>query len=369
MKNLGNYNNKKAVTKGLIAVPILAVIILAAGAGLGVYYSSHAQGGSSTTTTSASSSSSTSNSASGSTATTTVTQTVSATGSDSEYGWSAGAVNGTVDTFVYTGNFACAPAASTFFPNEGNASNVASGCEIGAANSTDPVGNPDLWVIVPAFAGLSIFGVPQLGATPQGFPVYQNNTYLTMCGAGGSTSACPDHPTYMYSPAFTTVEQYLNITTGVFGLPEGVLPTPAHSHIVNQTDTQGWNIVAVLVFDPNIFPNPVTGQCSQVVPSNQPDPTANCLTSYAALQRALTTNDSASDNANCNYGVNPIYDALGQPATQIFVPGDSTVQSIGNANTNLQLFFSTQSGNPYPPFSNAGDLTSNSSTVTSSSSP
>jgi hypothetical protein len=354
MKN----NKKKALSKAVIVIPIMTVIVISGIAGLGLF-GSHAQ----------TQTSSTSSSVSQSAVTTTVTQTASGSSGESDKPWSAGALNGQVDTFVYTGAFGCTPPASSFFKGEDNASNVASGCEIGAANSTDPAANPDLWVIVPAYAGLSIFGVPKLGATSQGFPTYINNqTVLTMCGAGGTASACPDHPTYMYSPAFTTVEQYLNITNGVFGLPEGVLPTPAHSHIVNQSDTQGWNIIAVLVFDPNIFPNPVTGQCSQIVPSNQPNPTANCLNSYAALQRALATNDSASDNANCNYGANPIYEALGQPPQQIVIPGDSTVQSIGNANTNLQLFFSAQSGNPYPPFSFGGDLTSNSSTVTSSSS-
>jgi hypothetical protein len=118
----------------------------------------------------------------------------------------------------------------------------------------------------------------------------------------------------------------------------------------------------VLVFDPNIFPNAVTGQCSQLVPSNQANSTANCLNTYSALQRALTTSDSASDNANCNYGANPIYEALGQPPTQVVVPGDMTVPSLVNPNTNLVLFFSVYNYNPYAPFTNFGDLTSTAAT-------
>ncbi len=352
MNNLGHYNNKSAITKSLIAIPIVAAIILAGVAGFGVY-SSHAQTQSSTSTT-----------ASASTVTATATQTSSSSNNDSELPWSGGFLNGQVVTFVYTQNYTCNPGVTSFGFNSTETSNAqaVTNCEVGAFKGDTTL--PNLYILVPAFAGLSIFGVPKLGASSQGFPTFNNQTILTDCGAGGTQTACGDHPTYFYSPAFTTVEQYLGITSGVFGLPEGVLPTPSHSHLINQSDTGGWNNVAVLVFDPNIFPNPVTGQCTQMVPSSQANATANCLNTYSALQKALTTNDSASDNANCNYGANPIYEALGQPPTQVVVPGDMTVPSLANPNTNLVLFFNVYNYNPYPPFTNFGDTTSTATTPT-----
>lgn len=83
--------------------------------------------------------------------------------------------------------------------------------------------------------------------------------------------------------------------------------------------------------------------------------TANCLNNYSALQNALTTNSSAVQSSNMN---NPIYNALGQPTTQVVVPGDMTVPSLANPNTNLVLYFNVYNYNPYPPFTNFGDLTS-----------
>lgn len=345
---------KKGLTKALVGLAVLAAIVIAAIMGF-AGYGAFAQ-----------SNSSTSSSTSGaSTVTTTVTQTTTASGSgkDTELPWSGGFLNGQVVTFVYTQNYTCKPGVTSFGFNstEASSAQAVTNCEVGGFKGDTTL--PTLYVMVPAFAGLSIFGVPKLGASAQGFPTFNNQTILTDCGAGGTQAACGDHPTYFYSPAFTTVEQYIGINNGVFGLPEGVLPTPAHSHLINQSDTGAWNNVAVLVFDPNIFPNPVTGQCSQVVPSNQANPTANCLNTYSALQRALTTKDSASDTANCiNYynghGANPIYEALGQPATQVVVPGDMTVPSLANPNTNLVLFFSVYNYNPYPPFTNFGEATS-----------
>lgn len=279
---------------------------------------------------------------------------------DQELPWSGGFLNGQVVTFVYTQNYLCHPDIddfSAFHLAENNSAKAFTSCVVGGFQGNTAL--PILYVLVPAFAGLSVFGVPALGSSSQGFPTFNNQTILTDCGAGGSMAACGDHPTYFYSPAFTTVEQYLNITSGVFGLPEGVLPTPAHSHLINQSDTGAWNNVAVLVFDPNIFPNPVTGQCTQTTQSNQANSTANCLNTYSALQNALTTNDSAVMSANHN---NPIYNAIGMPTTQVVVPGDLTVPSLANPNTNLVLYFSVYNYNPYPPFTNFGDLTSTAAT-------
>lgn len=331
MKHLGQTQSRKALIKAMIAIPIMGAILLGGVFGLGLY-GAHASSQNNTATTTP----------------------------DMELPWSGGFLNGHVVTFVYTQNYTCKPDLddfSAFALSEQNSAKAFTSCGVGGFNGNPAL--PNLYVLVPAFAGLSVFGVPQLGASSQGFPTFSNQTILTNCGAGGTMAACGDHPTYLFSPAFTVVEKYLNITNGVFGLPEGVLPTPAHTHLINQSDTGAWNNVAVLVFDPNIFPNPVTGQCTQWVASDQANPTANCLNTYAALQDALTTNSSAVQTANQN---NPIYNAIGMPSTQVVAPGDLTVPSLANPNTNLVLYFNVYNYNPYPPFTNFGDLTSTAAT-------
>ena len=251
-------------------------------------------------------------------------------------------LNGQVISFHYTAQFSCSPALTQFFPNETQANQVAMGCEVGAApNSSQlPPGAAPVYVVVPAFAGLSIFGVQKLGANPQGFPVFtynnQSYTILTQCGAADTESACADHMTYIYSPAFTVVEKYLGINNGVFGLPEGVLPTPAHEHVVTFSTNSSipWYIVVVLDFNPNIFPNPLTGQCQAIVPSNQSDPTGLCLNSYQNIQKAMGTYDSAVMTANQG---NPIWEALGKPGVDVIsVP------------SNMILYFSDPNVYPYP---------------------
>lgn len=288
------------------------------------------------------------------TVTSTLTTTVTTTLTRVVTSNSSGAfLNGKVISFIYTSQFSCVPNGSVFFPNAAKNVSVAMGCEVGAANmSAFPKGAAPVFVLVPAFAGLSIFGVTKLGATPQGFPTftYNNHTYviLTQCGAALTETACPDHMSLIYSPAFTAVEQHLGIYSGVFGLPEGVLPTPAHSHLVTFSTNQSipWYIVVVLVFDPNIFPNPVTGQCQAIVPSNLTDPTANCLNNIQALEAAMTTYDSAVQAANAN---NPIWQTLGEPGVQVVVPGISSPADLMNtSNSNMILYFSDPAIYPYP---------------------
>ncbi|BBD73038.1 hypothetical protein HS1genome_1427 [Sulfodiicoccus acidiphilus] len=250
-------------------------------------------------------------------------------------------LNSQVITFNYTAQFMCTPNLIQFFPNQTQANQVAMGCEVGAVNSSAfPANAAPVYVVVPAFAGISIFGVQQLGANPLGFPVFhyngQNYTVVTQCGAAGTPTACPDHMTYIYSPAFTAVEQSLGIKNGVFGLPEGVLPTPAHEHVVTfSTNTSiPWYVVVVLDFNPNIFPNPVTGQCQAIVPSNQSSPTGLCLNSYSNVQKALHTYDSAVMTAN---QANPIWSTLLKSSLDaVEVP------------SNMVLYFSDPSTYPYP---------------------
>ncbi|MEM3685463.1 MAG: hypothetical protein QXT39_07350, partial [Conexivisphaerales archaeon] len=195
-----------------------------------------------------------------------------------------GFYNGQVVTFFYPYTFNCTPPLSHYFPQQSSAS-VMTGCEVGEGNATAEQGAVPLWVLVPAYAGLSIFGVQALGATSLGYPTFDNQTIITQCGASGTPSACPDHPLLLYSPFFTAVEQNLGITSGYGGLPEGVLPTPAHDHLINCCFTViSWYTVVVLVFDPNIMHNALTGTCSQVIPSNLTNPTQNCLSSFQNLE-------------------------------------------------------------------------------------
>ncbi|WP_061992162.1 hypothetical protein [Sulfolobus acidocaldarius] len=349
------------------------------------------------------------------TVTSTQTQTVTSTLTKPVTVNSSGAFyNGQVITFQYTAQFMCTPPATTFFPNETNQSKAAMGCEVGAGNiSAFPKNAAPVFVLVPAFAGLSIFGPTQLNATPQGFPTftynnvtyvittqcgaagtmtacpdhmtyiystYNNVTYVitTQCGAAGTMTACPDHMTYIYSPAFTAVEQALGIKNGVFNLPEGVLPTPAHDHLVTFTTNQSipWYIVVVLVFDPNIFPNPITGQCQAIVPSNTTNPTANCLNNIQALENAMMTYDSAVGMANAKNPIwtclnniqalenammtydsavgmanakNPIWTTLVNTDLQVVVPGiTSPSQLMSATNSNMVLYFSDPAIYPYP---------------------
>ena len=261
---------------------------------------------------------------------------------------SGGFVDGNVTSFNYSQDFTCAPSITALI-NTGEAQNASkvTPCVVGAGNSSAVSGAFPVFVLVPAFAGLSNFGVTQLGASPQGYPVFDNQTIVTQCGAGGSESACPFHPTYLYSPVFTLVEQHLGIKSGVFGLPEGVLPTPAHDHVAGFTTNSNipWYAVAVLVFDPNIFPNAITGQCHQWVNSNLSDPTANCLNSFAALTAAMDTKTTATANANSTQN-DPIYDTLGGVTTQVVIPGVTIISETSNANINLFLFFSITPQNP-----------------------
>ncbi len=267
----------------------------------------------------------------------------------------AGFTDGSVVTFVYNGTdtFLCEPSMSVMFPNDPTASAAAATtpCEVGNA-SQNAVSQVPEWVLVPAYAGLSIFGVTALGANARGFPAVNGTALPTDCGAGGSPTACVDHPTYLYSPLFVAVEDHLNLTNGYGGLPRGVLPTPAHDHLLD-TGTKypnvEWGTIAVLVLDPNILPNRSTGTCAATVPSNLSSPTGNCLTSLNALEAALTTCSSAAANFNAA-AKNPIWQTLVSvgvsPCAQVFVPGASSAAQISHLNANLYIPFLVQPGAP-----------------------
>lgn len=169
---------------------------------------------------------------------------------------SAGFYKNSLVTFQYTKDFTCTPALSKFASNqtEANLAAAKTSCEVGGGNSTAVAHSAPVFILVPAFAGLSIFGVPALGATSQGYPTFNGQLIFTQCGAGGTTAACSDHPTLIYSPYFTAVEQHLGIMGGLPAslggpLPEGVLPTPAHDHVVNYVGGSSipWDVITVLV--------------------------------------------------------------------------------------------------------------------------
>lgn len=265
---------------------------------------------------------------------------------------SGGFYNSQVVTFGYSQNYTCLPTLIKLFTSNSTETSKAAAstpCGVGAGDSKAVASAAPVFILVPAYAGLSIFGVPALGATSQGYSAFNGNVIFTQCGAGGTTSSCADHPTLVYSPLFTAVEQFLGIKGGYGGLPEGVLPVPSHSHVVNYVGGTSipWDVITVLVFDPNIMPDGATGKCQKVVASELSNPTGNCLTSFSALSSALTTTTTATANANKSQS-NPIYNALGGVKTQIVIPGVSVVSDNSPTNTNIFLYFNVQNKNPFP---------------------
>lgn len=333
-------NPSRGISTTIFGVVVLVLLIIAA-SGFYLYSSKSA-------TTTTETSFLTSTSVLTSTEISTTTATVSGTAIASLR--SDGFVNGNLTTFDYTQQYVCTPAITTFVntTEAANATKVTT-CLVGAGKSSALSGAFPVFVLVPAFAGLSNFGVTALGATSQGYPVFNGQPVVTQCGAGGSPSACPDHPTYLYSPDFTAVEQHLGIKAGVFGLPEGVLPTPSHDHVAGYNFPGGipWYGVVVLVFDPNIFPNAITGQCAAVVNSNLTAPTGNCLNSFSALTAAMDTHTTATAAANSTQN-DPIYDTFGGVSAQVLIPGVTIVSNSSPANSNLFLYFSVAPANPIP---------------------
>src|SRR5271169_3875721 len=325
-------DSKFAVSTTIFAAVTIVLIVVAA-AGFGLYATKTATNMTET-----------------SISTMTETMTASSSASVMQTLESGGFLNSATVSFGYSQNYQCTPSLTTFGFNSTEATAAAkqTGCEVGAGNSTAVANALPVFVLVPAYAGLSIFGVGSLGASSQGYPVYNSATVVTQCGAGGTGAACPDHPTYLYSPDFTLVEQHIGIKNGVFGLPEGVLPTPAHDHVVGYIGSQSipWYMVTVLVFDPNIMPNAITGQCTQVVKSDLSNPTGNCLNTLSAIQSALGTKTTATPNANATQN-DPIFDTFGGVQTQILVPGVTAIAETSPANSNLFLYFNVVSENPY----------------------
>jgi hypothetical protein len=259
---------------------------------------------------------------------------------------SGGFTEGSVVTFVYNGThtYECVPPASTFYPGAGAATTQAP-CEVGNASQNAVVQVPE-WILVPAFAGMAVFGLPNTNSS-QGYPAFRGELMETDCGSGNSSNQCPDRPELLYSPLFAKAESLRGSSSGVAGYPAGVLPVPADDLLLNTTTTYPnvpWGTILVLVFDPNIWPNRTTATCTTLVPSNLSNPTGNCLTSFGALARALLTSSSAVTLSNAG---NTLWVAAGEPSTQVWVLNDPTVADLNNLNGNLYIPFAVQPSNPF----------------------
>lgn len=263
---------------------------------------------------------------------------------------SAAFLDGNIVSITYTKNYVCTPSLFTIY---GNISYIENITECGVVHPTSVIGTLPIWAITPSFAGYSIYGYTEYGSTPSGYAVYLDNSVQTDCGAGNTSSACPLTPPYRFDPLNFKVEYSLGIYNGTHGLPQGLLPMPAHSYVL-LNDYGGQPIpvytVFVRVFDPNIFPNATTGQCKQVAPSNLSNATGNCLTSFDALRRAAQTKNSYIPEIN---SANPLWYIESNSTSQIVIvsPGQqNNITGISNLlypNTNIYLFIKTNRTNFY----------------------
>ncbi len=267
--------------------------------------------------------------------------------------------NGQVVTFVYNGSntYLCTPSVTTMFPKDPNSTGAAAvtSCEAGNASQTAVVGQLPQWYLVPAFAGLSDFGLTALNATPRGFATTNGSTIETDCGAGGTPTACPDHPQYLFSPLVAQAEADSGLGHGAQGLPVGVMPFPAHDMLENYTTYPlvSWGTIFVFVFDPNILPDRTTGACVATAPSNLTSATGNCLTTWAHVYAAADTCSSAAQHYNSAVG-NPLWKAFMSsdhlsPCAQAYVPAPGTFGPAGPAsllNSNVYVPYAVQPGAP-----------------------
>lgn len=250
--------------------------------------------------------------------------------------------NMTIATITYVGNYTCAQNQGQAYANATGSSPCEFGSIVAGANGASP-----FWYIVPAYSGLSVFGFNSTNATAQGFPVFNGSAVLTDCSAGATAASCAGSPAYVYSPVFAKIENMLNYTNGLSGLPLGVLPDPAHSYIFSQfSNGIGFYAVVVFVFDPNIMPNAFDGKCNEVMKSNLTDPTGNCLTSISALENALHTDSSSVAYAN---GGNPVWEAMGRPTAQAVLLGAGSSSGINTSNTNLREVIKVSPADYYTP--------------------
>jgi hypothetical protein len=257
--------------------------------------------------------------------------------------------NGAVVNYVTYLNSTCTVSPSTIYPTSPYAVNASkyTGCVTGSGAGTYINGAIPRYDLVPSFGGFSIYGNATYGATANGYPTWNGMTIITQCAASGTPSSCSDKKpgTMYFNPQYVVNEQALGIYNGLSGAPEGVLASAAHDDLLpaakNNTVSRSYRIT-INVYDPNIFPNATTGKCTQLVASNVSNPTADCLTSVAALQAALTTHDSAVTAANAK---NILWHNAGNITTQavLLIANTTTLKlmptlNISAPNTNLMSY-------------------------------
>ncbi len=232
-------------------------------------------------------------------------------------------------TLIYTANYICNPQLS---------SNANLTCGIKTAGVL--LGTLPVWEIAPYFAGISALGGNNSGATSQGYAVYNGNVFATQCGSGLSPSACPQTPVFIKEvpPLLGRLINNYSGTNKLNRYLPGVVPMPAHDNLLLHdygNTSIPWYVIIVRVYDPNVFPNPVTGTCTQVAPSNLTNATGNCLTSFDALVRAFGTHNRYVPLIN---KVNPLYNVTTNLSTQVvisLVPTIAGVSGILYPNTNI----------------------------------
>jgi hypothetical protein len=136
-------------------------------------------------------------------------------------GTTEGWFNGTTVTFLYTRDFVCTQ------PQDGLPVGADSGCEVGSPGESAPIGNPDipeLWVLVP-------LGFNPLSSTLQ-------------CPLAGN---CVAHPhdidlSRIFGPGFADV------------------PTPAHSHVIDDLQGGWWESYIVGITSQSAWDRLVAGK-------------------------------------------------------------------------------------------------------------
>lgn len=157
------FNTIKAGVSTTAFAAVVVILILIAAAGFGLYVTN--TGSKITTTVGGGQTITTTVGGSGQGTTSSIS---SATMSEFKTG---GFANDQLVTFGYTQNYTCAPSMKSFGFNSTETTDAAAvtSCEVGGGNSSSVAGAETEFVLVPAYAGLSIFGVPSLGATSQGY--------------------------------------------------------------------------------------------------------------------------------------------------------------------------------------------------------
>lgn len=264
---------------------------------------------------------------------------------------SGGFLNGHIVTIEYTANFTCSPSLMAIYGNTSDVANASKSTDCTAKTPGNLYSTLPVWEIYPSFASISTYGINQSTLTVKDrYPVFNGTEIYTDCGTVGTAAACHWVPEYTYGLNSTRVEQDYGIFNGISGQPKGVFPFPDYDYILLDNysgESTPWYVVLVRVYDPNIFPNATTGKCKQVAPSNLSNPIGNCLTSFAALQRAYQTRDSYISILNKN---NKLWIIQGSPMTQVQIataPNVTGISGLLYPNTNMYLFFRVNNSNFY----------------------